>query len=294
MFSTIEDQISKDAHEPLPSAAQCGQFDEYGRLLCTEGHLIVDPWRDRQGNIYFGCDRHPPSGCERFNPYDADVRRILTARGWSLPQILSTAACQCGNAEILERRARQQRLHDSNLPSHDAKTFDNWHLSTDNEKAFEAMKSFVSGGQIRIVTLQGDVGVGKSHLLEAVGREILDAGRSVRYETGLSLVNRIRAVYASGGDESVAGVLNWIKSYHTLLLDELAGDENITDNARGWLFEVIDERYRGNGRLVAATNKTRDEIAASLGDRIASRLWATNEPSVARVQILTDDYRRKR
>jgi len=243
-------------------------------------------------------DREPlPShaqceGCGLFDVDNEDVRRILLSRGWELKQIIATAGCRCGLRKYGEAVEARQRRMDANLPNYEnPKTFDGFRVTSDNKWANAAVSEFTRGGATKLLTIEGEMGSGKSHLLEAAARRFLEASATVHYNTAAGMINQIRAVYRPDSPDSVQGMLDWFKSFSVLVIDELCGDENITNNARGWLFEIIDERYRNHRRLLMATNKTRDEVAERLGDRIASRLWAHNEPHVKHVMSNASDYR---
>ena len=76
------------------------------------------------------------------------------------------------------------------------------------------------------------------------------------------------------------------------VLDDV-GMEKATDFAAAEITDLVDERIQYGRRTIIATNKTRDEMAEHLGDRLASRMYATNEllGSVKLVVSDAEDYR---
>ena len=208
--------------------------------------------------------------------------------------------CRCGDA-VQERAANQlddtlKRERDSNLPQSvqgagprmflDA-TFENFASRDGTTEGFEAATDFTVGNTAPILMLLGGTGTGKTHLIEAIGRQYLAQGNTVRYELVAHLLEKARAAVRIGAEEDVFSA-----SYKAdvLLLDDIGLEKPST-----WVAEqisaLVDERYRNKRLLVLGTNCTYIQLKDSYGERLASRLFDTASGAVAQVYLNCSDYR---
>ena len=147
--------------------------------------------------------------------------------------------------------------------------------------AFEQAKEYIkTRGELPFLTFTGLPGVGKSHLVVAIGREFCRMGYFVLYREERNVLRDFRnAIQENGVDPT--------RDYERcdlLVLDDL-GTEPGTDWAKAKLDAVIDYRYQGRLPTVIATNAVGDELS----DRLASRL---RDVSIGKViTIAADDYR---
>lgn len=83
------------------------------------------------------------------------------------------------------------------MPSKSAEegnTFETFTISQGKQQAYDAAYEFAKvDTDYKVLTLYGPPGVGKSHLLEAVGWEFLASGKSVRYEYAPAWLDRLRS-----------------------------------------------------------------------------------------------------
>lgn len=163
-----------------------------------------------------------------------------------------------------------------------------------------------------ILTLQGDCGLGKTHLAISSGWETLlrlknefkddkvneeDEGKyrqrktphsqdiidmySVIYRQTGALLNELRSGYK---DDTFGKLLEDCKNCRLLILDDL-GAEQKTEWAFSMLDEIIDSRYINRERTIITTNVK----PSKLSERIASRLSDTEISEV--VVMKGEDYR---
>ena len=143
-----------------------------------------------------------------------------------------------------------------------------------------------------ILVISGGHGTGKTHLLEAIGREWIHAGRSVRYDYVPDLLDELRATYSLGREDTVHDARQRRANVGLLLLDDL-GQGTASEWVAEQLTAVVDERYRTETHLVVATNYSRDQIASRVTPRLASRLWDHSD-AVLMVSLSCPDYRTRR
>jgi DNA replication protein DnaC len=196
--------------------------------------------------------------------------------------------CACQRAEEVQVA---KRIKWANLPDGLPHTFDNFEARTGTSDALEAARRFADRDSgYNILTLSGRNGSGKTHLLEAVGRTMLEAGYLVRYEYVPVLLDTLRAAYEEDAEVKFAERWAMYGRAQVLLLDDL-GAERGSEWAIEKLTALVAERYRTGGMLVVATNLTFDQAAESLGYRIADRLWDERTGKVCSVTITAASYR---
>ena len=208
----------------------------------------------------------------------------------------STALFGCIRLASDKEGQRATWQMEANLPHTSAhRTFANFDARRGTQKALEAAWDFVRGNaDEHILVLIGDKGTGKTFLLEAIGRECLHLGETVRYELVAELLDRLRNVVGSD-TEDLHQVMEWYRRVGVLLLDDL-GTRDFSSFDEERILMLVDDRYRNRGRLVVATNKTMlrgetlekflERMAQHIGDRLASRLWDTSASGGVRQAVL--------
>lgn len=118
------------------------------------------------------------------------------------------------------------------------------------------------------LVLQGERGVGKTHLAYAIAQTVLQRGMSVYAKSVPELLDAIRAGYDSGAYQSI---IESLAKVEMLVLDDL-GAQSDTAWTGEKLYEIINARYRNNGLMVVTTNYALDDPACPIDPRILSRL----------------------
>ena len=208
--------------------------------------------------------------------------------------------CRCSIAADEEKRTNASQylltVRSAGLPSSVkgptprefmAGTFANFTDRQGTEDALSLALDFTVGNTEPIVTFVGPPGSGKTHLLEAIGRQFLDQGRTVRYELVAHLLQRLRSSYAINEESRVMEVCF---GADVLLLDDL-GLEKPSDWVREQITSLVDERWRNNRLLVVGTNESHTTIEERLGSRISSRLFDRTSGKSKVVYLVTGDYR---
>ena len=168
-------------------------------------------------------------------------------------------------------------------------TLENFEDRAGTEEAFAIAADYTVGNAPPVLILIGGTGTGKTHLMEAIGRQYLSQGNTVRYELASHLLERARDAIRNSTAESV---LAPCYKADLLLLDDVG-----LEKPRAWVSEqlgaLIDERYRNKRLLVIGTNELYPSIEASLGGRLASRIFDDATGTVTQVYLNAPDYRRQ-
>ena len=201
----------------------------------------------------------------------------------------TTPWCEC---EQEEKGRIKQLIDDANLPhssrGQTPRLFQNFELIEGNKKAHELAKNFVSELQPHVLVIGAEPGRGKSHLAEAICREYLAAGNSVRYEVVPILLESLRpSEYEEHGVRREL-IRERCRNAQVLVLDDL-GAEKPSQWTEQELFSLIDPRYANGGKLVVTTNwKGEDFRASQWYQRIGDRLLDRSDDGVAQVRINTE------
>jgi len=246
--------------------------------------------------------------CDQLKRNHPQVNKVLAARqlqyideetgklivSQPIPYCRCNEAIQREAAEILSDALKRER--DSNLPQSvrgngprvflDG-TFENFTDRPGVEEAFNTAVDYTVGNAPPILILLGGTGTGKTHLMEAIGRQYLSQGHTVRYEMTAHLLERARDAIRIGADQSVL-----TPSYKAdlLLLDDIG-----LEKPSAWVSEqlgaLIDERYRNKRLLVVSTNELYSSVEKGLGTRVASRLFDDTTGIVKQVYLNAPDFR---
>jgi DNA replication protein DnaC len=115
------------------------------------------------------------------------------------------------------------------------------------------------------LVLVGQSGVGKSHIVEAVGRSACAVGYRVRYTTSAGLIEHLTAALA---DRTLPRRVRYYAGFELLIVDEFGFDRLERREARdaaSLLFKVIDARVQKHATALV-TNVDFDTWGEYLGD----------------------------
>lgn len=115
------------------------------------------------------------------------------------------------------------------------------------------------------LVMVGQSGVGKSHLLLALGRRLCASGYRVRYTTSAELLQKLTASLADG---TLPSQLRWWSRFDLVIIDEFGFDHierRESPQAANLLYKVIDART-GRRSTALGTNVEFDAWSDYLGD----------------------------
>jgi DNA replication protein DnaC len=111
----------------------------------------------------------------------------------------------------------------------------------------------------------GESGLGKTHLMQGIGRKCCALGYRVRYETSASLIEALNGARAI---KALTPKVRYYCSWDLLIIDEFGFDKlerKEVPDALSLLYKVIDGRNRRNSTAVI-TNVNFDDWTEYLGD----------------------------
>jgi DNA replication protein DnaC len=162
----------------------------------------------------------------------------------------------------IERRMRMARFRDAaSLESFD------WSF---NEQAIDQVQiqELATGDFIRRrdnLVFVGESGLGKSHLIQSVGRQCCSLGYRVRYTTSAELLEDLMA---ASGDKTLPRRVRYYGRFDLLIIDEFGFDRlerREYPESSSLLYKVIDNRS-GRGSTALVTNVDFKHWTDYLGD----------------------------
>jgi DNA replication protein DnaC len=210
-------------------------------------------------------------------------------KGSSMLQVLATLVGM--EQTVRQQRALERRLRQARLPKQ--KTLADYDFDFPKRVPRAAIVRLFDGDFIQrhgCAVLIGPTGIGKTHLLTALGYTACERGYSVRFTRAVDMLNHLTTAQING---LLSQALKAYVRPQVLLLDEL-GYLPIDKRGADLLFQVVAARYE-TGSIVLTTNRafrewgTLFDMDNTLATALIDRLMHHGEALV----IKGDSYRMK-
>ena len=190
------------------------------------------------------------------------------------------------NAEQSFEKFDESLFSEEKLPD---KTFSQRELMVAYRSRCKAWADAYPAAEARDVLLMGQSGLGKTYLMHAMAKVLLQRGFSVMLISAYRFLDTARKAYFSGHGGKNAE-MDALMDVDVLMIDDMGAEplmENITISQ--W-FNLINERQQRRKATVISTNLMKDELRRRYTERIASRLLS-NPAQCMVLQFLGDDVR---
>jgi DNA replication protein DnaC len=182
-----------------------------------------------------------------FARYAEEIATKATREGWTFGRYLHHLA----ELEVDERRVRRidRALRDSDLPAE--KTLATLSRSRLPQKVAKQMASLCEGGFVERgenLLVFGLPGRGKSHVVAAIGHELIQRGYRVLFTPTFALVQRL---LAAKRDLRLERELEALDIYHAVILDDIGYVQQSRDEMEV-LFTFLAERYERKSVLITS------------------------------------------
>jgi DNA replication protein DnaC len=194
-----------------------------------------------------------------------DVVRDSTENNYSSWQLLERFLA--GPANSSRERSIERRLRLAQFPtSASLEAFDwSFNAETISRGPFEELATgeFLARGDN--IALVGKSGLGKSHLIQGIGRACCMLGHRVRYVTSAELLEDLTS---AAGDKTLPARIRYYRSFDLLIIDEFGFDKlerREYPESPSLLYKVVDARS-GRGSTAFVTNVDFSDWTEYLGD----------------------------
>ena len=213
----------------------------------------VESFNRREGDFRFGpCDKCRGRG---------EVARLQGGE-------FTVGQCECAIRFRSLARAKQAGFGGV----YDRYTLDNYRTDTDWQRHLKAKAEEFLDGRAGWFFLCGQSGSGKSHLTCAIARELLEAGKKVRYMRWRQDAPQLKALVNER--EEYGRRMKELTGCNVLVIDDLFKGK-VTEADINLAFEIIDARYNDPKRMtVISSERDMPELLAideAVGSRIAER-----------------------
>lgn len=121
----------------------------------------------------------------------------------------------------------------------------------------------------------GRPGLGKTFLCNSIAKDLLDAGKSVIYQSAPDLIDLVRKFKFDFNDEdSGEEALKDIYECDLLIIDDL-GTELTTQFSGLVIYNILNKRLMENKKVIISTNLSVEEIMNIYSERISSRIFGS-------------------
>jgi DNA replication protein DnaC len=182
-----------------------------------------------------------------FVRYAEEIATKAAREGWTFTQYLKHLA----ELEVEERRGRriERALHDSDLPAE--KTLATLNRARVPAKVAKQLPSLCEGGFVERgenLLVFGLPGRGKSHIVAAIGYELIQRGYRVLFTPTFALVQRL---LAAKRDLRLERELAALDIYHAVILDDIGYVQQSRDEMEV-LFTFLAERYERKSVIITS------------------------------------------
>lgn len=141
------------------------------------------------------------------------------------------------------------------------------------------------------IYIQGEVGRGKTFLINSIAKELLDRNYSVVYMTSTKLFKFLNDYHWAFEDrrENLESQYEMIFDCDLLIIDDL-GAETHRSTDQSNLFDVVNERMNKGLPIILSSNLNEDMIEEIYGPRVFSRILGNNSKTY---EIFGEDLRLK-
>lgn len=225
--------------------------------------------------------------CEKHGPYEGIVRE---GRAFGCPVCYIGTQRERDVREALEKNSKSgvftfwsMGKKQNAIPKRfENASFENYVTKLPEQEDALAMvvefaEVFAAGGSRRNMIFTGSVGVGKTHLAIALGRDLAARGFRVAYLTIFDLLRPNQERGFTGGQS----VVSELGDYDLVVLDEIGAHPDFgysSELVASSVFQLIDARYLNCRPTLLITNIEVEELGTSragLGDRVMDRLSDT-------------------
>jgi len=237
---------------------------EYERYIKK---LIYDTKRSRSNMVYFSAPNMLIAKWVKTK-YTDKLIHLFELQNEIKPEIEITIGKQTKQTPIAVSKQSSEKSTSKSTYLNPSLTFDSFIVGDSNQFAYTTAKSVAEkpGKQYNPLFIYGGVGLGKTHLLQAIGNYHIDLGKTVIYTTLEQFMNSFTSHLRS---QTMDRFRDKFRECDLLLIDDIQFLSR-KEQTQEEFFHTFNELYNANKQIVITSDRQPNKIAG-LVDRLKSR-----------------------
>ena len=237
---------------------------EYERYIKK---LIYDTKRSRSNMVYFSAPNMLIAKWVKTK-YTDKLIHLFELQNEVKPEIEITVGKQTKQTPIAVSKQSSEKSTSKSTYLNPSLTFDSFIVGDSNQFAYTTAKSVAEkpGKQYNPLFIYGGVGLGKTHLLQAIGNYHIDLGKTVIYTTLEQFMNSFTSHLRS---QTMDRFRDKFRECDLLLIDDIQFLSR-KEQTQEEFFHTFNELYNTNKQIVITSDRQPNKIAG-LVDRLKSR-----------------------
>lgn len=237
---------------------------EYERYIKK---LIYDTKRSRSNIAYFNAPNMLIAKWVKTK-YTEKLMHLFELQNEVKPEIEITVGKQTKQTSVATLKQSSEKSSSKSTYLNPSLTFDSFIVGDSNQFAYTTAKSVAEkpGKQYNPLFIYGGVGLGKTHLLQAIGNYHIDLGKTVIYTTLEQFMNSFTSHLRS---QTMDRFRDKFRECDLLLIDDIQFLSR-KEQTQEEFFHTFNELYNANKQIVITSDRQPNKIAG-LVDRLKSR-----------------------
>ncbi len=237
---------------------------EYERYIKK---LVYDTKHSRSNMVYFSAPNMLIAKWVKTK-YNDKLIHLFELQNEVKPEIEITVGKQTKQIPITVNKQSSEKSSSKSTYLNPSLTFDSFIVGDSNQFAYTTAKSVAEkpGKQYNPLFIYGGVGLGKTHLLQAIGNYHIDLGKTVIYTTLEQFMNSFTSHLRS---QTMDRFRDKFRECDLLLIDDIQFLSR-KEQTQEEFFHTFNELYNANKQIVITSDRQPNKIAG-LVDRLKSR-----------------------
>ncbi len=237
---------------------------EYERYIKK---LIYDTKHSRSNIVYFNAPNMLIAKWVKTK-YTDKLVHLFELQNEVKPEIKITVGKQTNQISVTISKKNNEKSNSKSTYLNPSLTFDSFIVGDSNQFAYTTAKSVAEkpGKQYNPLFIYGGVGLGKTHLLQAIGNYHIDLGSIVIYTTLEQFMNTFTSHLRS---QTMDRFRDKFRECDLLLIDDIQFLSR-KEQTQEEFFHTFNELYNANKQIVITSDRQPNKIAG-LVDRLKSR-----------------------
>ena len=237
---------------------------EYERYIKK---LIYDTKRSRSNIIYFNAPNMLIAKWVKTK-YTDKLVHLFELQNEVKPEIKITVGKETKQTSVATTKQSSEKSSSKSTYLNPSLTFDSFIVGDSNQFAYTTAKSVAEkpGKQYNPLFIYGGVGLGKTHLLQAIGNYHINLGKTVIYTTLEQFMNSFTSHLRS---QTMDRFRDKFRECDLLLIDDIQFLSR-KEQTQEEFFHTFNELYNANKQIVITSDRQPNKIAG-LVDRLKSR-----------------------